>query len=123
MSQGWGTGLGHRHRAPEELASSRPVLASVQCVDESKQPMMDMRKVECKVWLEDYNECLHRQKQVRLPSARSHPPAPPAALTHTHASALVREGGSRGRHRPHGAPLASSCIIMHASCTLAWAMP
>ena len=26
--------------------------------------MINIRKQECKEWLEDYNECLHRQKQV-----------------------------------------------------------
>mmetsp|Transcript_1266 Transcript_1266/g.2557 ORF Transcript_1266/g.2557 Transcript_1266/m.2557 type:complete len:81 (+) Transcript_1266:1-243(+) len=35
----------------------------LKCLDESKLPMMNMRKEECKVFLEDYNECLHRQKQ------------------------------------------------------------
>lgn len=35
----------------------------MKCLDESKAPMMDIRKQECKVWLEDYNECLHHQKR------------------------------------------------------------
>ena len=34
-----------------------------QCLDESKEPMMNMRKETCSVWLEDYNECLHHQKR------------------------------------------------------------
>ena len=39
---------------------------SLQCLDESKAPMMNIRKQECKEWLDDYTECLHRQKQVRI---------------------------------------------------------
>eukprot|EP00798_Chlamydomonas_sp_ICE-L_P031741 gene31741-6941_t len=31
-------------------------------MDESKEPMMSLRKKECMEWLEDYNECLHRDK-------------------------------------------------------------
>lgn len=34
-----------------------------QCLDESKEPMMNLRKEACSVWLEDYNECLHHQKR------------------------------------------------------------
>eukprot|EP00798_Chlamydomonas_sp_ICE-L_P032537 gene32537-17253_t len=34
----------------------------LKCMDESKEPMMSLRKRECMDWLEDYNECLHRDK-------------------------------------------------------------
>lgn len=37
---------------------------SLQCMDESKAPMMELRRKECMEWLEDYNECLHRDKEV-----------------------------------------------------------
>lgn len=40
------------------------VMLFVQCLDESKAPMLDMRKKECQEWLEDYKECLHREKHV-----------------------------------------------------------
>lgn len=37
-----------------------------QCLDESKAPMINMRKQECKEWLDDYNECLHHAKLVSV---------------------------------------------------------
>lgn len=49
------------------FAHRRLVSPLAQCLDESKAPMVNIRKQECKEWLEDYNECLHRQKQVRAP--------------------------------------------------------
>lgn len=36
----------------------------LQCVDESKAPTLNLRKSECREWLEDYNECLHHGKEV-----------------------------------------------------------
>ena len=48
---------------------------ALQCLDESKAPMMNIRKQECKEWLDDYTECLHRQKQVRLECITVHLPA------------------------------------------------
>lgn len=34
-------------------------------MDESKAPMIYLRRQECQEWIEDYNECLHRDKEVR----------------------------------------------------------
>jgi hypothetical protein len=33
-------------------------------MDESKAPTVNQRKQECIEWLEDYNECLHHEKEV-----------------------------------------------------------
>lgn len=58
------------HHWPAVATTSRPFLKShpermrVQCLDESKAPMINMRKQECKEWLDDYNECLHHAKLV-----------------------------------------------------------
>jgi hypothetical protein len=39
-------------------------------MDESKAPTVNQRKQECIEWLEDYNECLHHEKEVsRLASS------------------------------------------------------
>eukprot|EP00195_Chlamydomonas_chlamydogama_P016906 CAMPEP_0202890474 /NCGR_PEP_ID=MMETSP1392-20130828/864_1 /ASSEMBLY_ACC=CAM_ASM_000868 /TAXON_ID=225041 /ORGANISM="Chlamydomonas chlamydogama, Strain SAG 11-48b" /LENGTH=83 /DNA_ID=CAMNT_0049574051 /DNA_START=141 /DNA_END=392 /DNA_ORIENTATION=+ len=35
----------------------------LKCLDESTAPMLAMRKQECREYVEDYNECLHRDKQ------------------------------------------------------------
>lgn len=36
----------------------------MQCMDESKAPMIQLRREECMEWLVDYNECLHHEKEV-----------------------------------------------------------
>ena len=52
------------HMRPTSVFDKWSTLNDLQCLDESKAPMVNMRKQECKEWLEDYTECLHRQKQV-----------------------------------------------------------
>jgi hypothetical protein len=39
----------------------------MQCLDESKAPMLSARKKECNDWIEDYQECLHHGKEVGVP--------------------------------------------------------
>lgn len=34
----------------------------LKCVDEETAPMLNMRKERCLFWMQDYKECLHREK-------------------------------------------------------------
>lgn len=38
-------------------------------MDERKEPMIALRREHCLEWLEDYNECLHREKEVNCTAA------------------------------------------------------
>jgi hypothetical protein len=38
-------------------------------MDERKEPMIALRREHCLEWLEDYNECLHREKEVNIVAA------------------------------------------------------
>lgn len=35
----------------------------LKCMDESKAPTQGLRRKECIEYLEDYNECLHHEKE------------------------------------------------------------
>ncbi|PNH02432.1 NADH dehydrogenase [ubiquinone] iron-sulfur protein 5-B [Tetrabaena socialis] len=35
----------------------------LKCMDEGTAPMISLRREQCMVSLEDYNECLHREKE------------------------------------------------------------